>query len=137
LKTINPSKASKAPDSIVTGEVYTSMVIAGDEEPKVRVGRVYFAPGARTAWHSHSGGEYLHVLDGTALVQEKDGEVRVLYAGETIYTEPNVEHWHGAAPDSFMVHLAIWGAPAGEDDEAETEWGEQVSDEEAEMPDEE
>lgn len=48
---------------------------------------------------------------GTALVQERGGEVVTLRPGETIYTEPGVEQWHGASPQSFMVHLTLWKHP--------------------------
>ena len=48
-------------------------------------------------------------------------------AGDTVHTPPGEWHWHAAAPDRFMTHLAIWEAPA---DGPETEWGEFVSDEE-------
>lgn len=110
-------------------------MLAGEEAPQVRMARMYFAPGSRTAWHSHTGGEYLHILEGTALIQERDGDITTLKAGDTVFTKPNVEHWHGAPSDGFMVHLAIWGAPAVGDDEAETKWGPQVTDEAAEVSD--
>ena len=48
-------------------------------------------------------------------------------AGDTIYTPPGEWHWHGAAPDHFMSHLAMWEAPL---EGPESEWGDQVSDEE-------
>lgn len=125
MKRIEPS-TSKAPSTIASGEVYTTNLIAGDEAPQVRVGRVHYSPGARTAWHTHAGGEYLHIEEGVALLQERGGKVRTLYVGDTVFTEPNTEHWHGAAEDAFMVHLAIWGAPAA-DEESETIWGQHVS----------
>ena len=56
------------------------------------------------------------------------GEVQVLHAGQTIYSESGVEHWHGASPNSFMVHLAVWEAP--DDDQPETIWGDHVTDSE-------
>jgi quercetin dioxygenase-like cupin family protein len=62
-------------------------------------------------------------------VQERGGEVVVLMPGQTIYTPPGLEHWHGATSDSFMVHLAVWGAPTRADD-PETKWGERVTDQE-------
>ena len=34
-------------------------------------------------------------------------------AGDTVHTPPGEEHWHGALPDHFMSHLAMW-----EDDDA-------------------
>ncbi len=46
-------------------------------------------------------------------------------AGDTIHTPPGEWHWHGAAPDRFMTHLAIWEAPA---EGPESEWGDLVTD---------
>ena len=57
-----------------------------------------FGPGARTKWHSHSGGQIILVVDGVALYQEKGGPVVEMHAGETHYCPPGVVHWHGAAP---------------------------------------
>lgn len=63
---------------------------------------VHFEPGARSAWHKHAVGQYTHVVEGTAYVQERGGKLFILNPGDTIYTEPDVEHWQGASPDSFM-----------------------------------
>jgi hypothetical protein len=46
---------------------------------------------------------------------------------DVIYTPPGEEHWHGAAPDHFMIHLALWESP-GPDGAAETTWLEHVAD---------
>ena len=136
MKSIQPS-TSKIPEEITTGDVYTTILIAGDEAPQVRAARMHFAPGSRTAWHSHAGGEYLHIIEGTALMQERGGNIAVLPAGDTVFTESGVEHWHGASSDSFMVHLAVWGAPVDSGGGTETTWGSQVTDEEAEVSDKE
>jgi quercetin dioxygenase-like cupin family protein len=49
--------------------------------------------------------------------------------GDTIYTPPGEWHWHGAAPENFMEHLAMWeGDPAST--EPETTWGDHVTDDE-------
>jgi quercetin dioxygenase-like cupin family protein len=127
VKVIEP-KTSKGPAEWFKGDVYPTIVLTGEEPSKVRVGSVHFSPGARTAWHSHAVGQYLHVIEGTALVQERGDRVKVLKPGETIYSTPGVEHWHGATLDTFMVHLAIWEAPGK--DEIETTWGKHVTDEE-------
>lgn len=127
MKRINP-QTSKGTGDWFTGDVYPTIVLVGEEPSHVRMGSVHFAPGARTAWHSHAVGQYLHVIEGTALVQERGGDAVTLRPGETIYTAPGVEHWHGAGPDSFMVHLAIWEAPG--DAGRETTWGEHVTDDE-------
>lgn len=127
MKHITP-QTSKGPVEWFTGDVYPTIVLAGEAPSRVRIGRVHFTPGARTAWHRHAVGQYLHVVEGTALVQERGGDIQTLKPGDTIYTEPGVEHWHGASGDSFMVHLAIWEAPTA--NEPETIWGEHVTDEE-------
>jgi quercetin dioxygenase-like cupin family protein len=54
--------------------------------------------------------------------------------GGTVYTPPGEWHWHGAAPDHFMIHLAMWEAPAPESDQPETTWGEHVTDAEYHAP---
>ncbi len=89
---------------------------------------VHFTPGAHTAWHKHPAGQYLHIVEGTALVQERGGKVQKLTAGQTIYTAPGVEHWHGATPEDFMVHYSILEAP--DNGEPESIWGDHLTDEE-------
>ena len=114
-------------DDLFTGEVYIDTVVQSVEPSPIRVNAVHFTPGARTAWHSHALGQYLHVVQGVGLVQERGGEIRVLQPGDTVYTPPDVWHWHGAAADQLMTHLAVWQAPQTG---AESEWGEHVTDEE-------
>ena len=94
----------------------------------MRVNMVRFAPGARTAWHCHAVGQTLHVTEGVGLVQSSGGDVVVMRPGDTVYTPPGEWHWHGAAPDHFMCHLAMWEGPA-EGQGPESEWGEHVTDE--------
>ncbi len=98
---------------------------------RVRVNVVRFAPGARNGWHAHAVGQTLHVTEGVGRVQARGGEVLEIRAGDTIQTPPGEWHWHGAAPDHFMTHLAIWEAPA---DGPESEWGPQVTDAEYGAP---
>lgn len=117
----------KGTDDMFTGDVYIDTVVQSVEPSLVRVNSVHFTPGARTAWHSHALGQYLHVVEGVGIVQERDDEIHVLRPGATIYTAPGVWHWHGAAADHFMTHLAIWQAPEGG---TESEWGDHVTDEE-------
>jgi quercetin dioxygenase-like cupin family protein len=105
------------------------VITRGQEPSRIRVNTVRFAPGARTAWHRHAVGQTLHVTDGVGRVQARGGDVLDIRAGDTIYTPPGEWHWHGAAPDNFMIHLAMWEG-TGRDDVPETEWGEHVTDEE-------
>jgi quercetin dioxygenase-like cupin family protein len=107
------------------GDVWIDRVAGEEPLWRLRVSVVRFAPGARNAWHAHALGQTLHVTDGIGRVQARGRDVVQVRAGDTIYTPPGEWHWHGAAPDHFMTHLAIWEAPT---DGEETEWGDQVSD---------
>jgi quercetin dioxygenase-like cupin family protein len=120
---------TKGPEQWFTGDVYFDVIARGEEPSRVRVNTVRFAPGARTAWHSHAMGQTLHVTEGTGLVQSRGGELIVMKPGDTVYTPPGEWHWHGAAPENFMTHLAIWESP-GPDAGEEATWGEHVTDDE-------
>jgi 4-carboxymuconolactone decarboxylase len=87
-----------------------------------RLSHRWFEPGARTAWHRHPGGQLLFVEKGRARVQERGAALRELETGESHYTSPDVEHWHGATPDSEFTQVAL-----GRGDAAETVWLEKVS----------
>jgi quercetin dioxygenase-like cupin family protein len=118
---------SKAPAETFTGDAWLDVIVRGEEPSRVRASMVRFAPGARNAWHAHAVGQTVHVTDGIGRMQARGGSLVEVRAGDTVYTPPGEWHWHGAAPDHFMAHLAIWEAPSeGE----ETDWGEQVTDEE-------
>jgi quercetin dioxygenase-like cupin family protein len=88
-----------------------------------RVSRRWFEAGARTAWHRHPGGQLLFVESGRARVRERGGALVELDTGDSHYTAPNVEHWHGATPDTEFEQAAL-----GRGDAAETVWLEKVSD---------
>jgi len=119
---------STGPAETFTGDVYVD-AIAAPREAKQRmvVSRVRFAPGAHTAWHSHALGQTLHVTEGVALVGTRDGQVIRATPGQTIYTPPGEEHWHGATPEHFMEHLAM--LENADDPATTTDWLEHVSDE--------
>lgn len=125
----NSQPTAKGPEQWFTGDVYFDVIARGEEPSRVRVNTVRFAPCARTAWHTHAMGQTLHVTEGVGLVQARGGEVIVMKPGDTVYTPPGEWHWHGAAPENFMTHLAIWES-AGPDAGEETTWGEHVTDEE-------
>ena len=95
------------PPEWFAGDVELVQLAAPDAPSRVRVFRVAFAPGARTAWHTHPLGQVLHVLDGTAQVQGDGGPTEEVAAGGTVWFAPGERHWHGAPPDAAMVHLAI------------------------------
>ncbi|MCC9173854.1 MULTISPECIES: cupin domain-containing protein [unclassified Arthrobacter] len=121
--------STKGPAHMFTGDVWFEVIAAPQPAPsRMRVNAVHFAPGARTAWHVHAVGQTLHVTEGYGLIQSRGGDVLTMRPGDTVYTPPGEWHWHGAAPDNLMTHLAMWEAPP--DDGAESDWGELVTDEE-------
>ena len=120
---------TKNPPEQFTGDVWLDR-IAFPREPGQRlvVAKVRFAPGARTAWHSHAHGQTLHITQGTAWVQSRGGQKVEAHAGQTLYCPPNEHHWHGASADSFMEHLAM--LDNADDPATTTTWLEHVTDEE-------
>jgi len=118
---------AKGPADRFIGDVWLDVVALGEAPSRIRVSIVRFAPGARNAWHAHAVGQTLHVTEGIGRIQSRGAEAVEIHAGDTIHTPPGEWHWHGAAPDHFMTHLAMWEAP---DEGAESEWGDLISDEE-------
>lgn len=117
---------TKAPAETFTGDAWLDVIVRGEEPSRVRVSMVRFAPGARNAWHAHALGQTVHITEGIGRMGTRGDPPIEVRSGDTIHTPPGEWHWHGAAPEHFMTHLAIWEAPAeGE----ETTWAEQVTDE--------
>jgi quercetin dioxygenase-like cupin family protein len=113
----------KGPTEMFTGDVWYDVIARGEEPSRLRVNTVRFAPCSRTAWHRHALGQTLHVTEGVGLVRARGGRLITMRPGDTVHTPPGEWHWHGAAPEHFMSHLAMW---EGDD----TEWGDHVTDEE-------
>ena len=115
----------KASADNVIGDAWYDALILGEEPSRIRVSVVRFAPGARNAWHSHAVGQTVHVAEGVGLIQSRGEKAVEIRPGETIHTPPGEWHWHWAAPEHFMTHLAMWEASA---DGNEADWGGKVSD---------
>ena len=105
-----------------TGRVWADPVLgAGDG---IMVANVFFEPGSRTHWHTHEVAQVLHVIAGEGRVQSRDGTGWTLEAGDTVHIPAGEEHWHGGAPSSFLLHMAVsigatdWLDPVGDDDYA-------------------
>lgn len=108
-----------------TGDVYVDVITSPTAPSRIGAFNVHFAPGARTAWHTHPVGQTIYILEGVGRCQRKDGPVEELRPGDRVYFDPGEEHWHGAAPDRFMAHLAM----AEVDDSGSTvTWGAHVTD---------
>ena len=115
----------RGPADYFTGTVWQDPIIEAPAPARIRGARVSFEPGARTAWHTHPLGQTLHVISGAGRVQTWGGPVQEIRAGDTVWIPPNEKHWHGAAPTTGMVHIALQEALDGK----HVEWMEHVSDE--------
>lgn len=132
MEFIKQQPSSKAPAHWFTGDVWWDVIVAGQEPSRMRANLVRFSPGARTNWHSHVLGQTLHVTSGIALIGTRDGTILEAHPGETVTCPPHEEHWHGATPDRFMEHIAMWEGQG--DGTTETTWAEPVTDQQYSGP---
>ena len=120
-------QTGKGPSDWFTGDVYIDAVAAAPPPGRVQANLVHFMPGARTAWHTHPLGQTIFVTEGVGFCQRRGGPIELIRPGDRVFFEPNEDHWHGAAPDRLMVHLAINEV---DDEHPAVHWGEHVTDEE-------
>ena len=125
--TKNSIETATGPTDWFTGTVYLDMVATPKGPSRLQAASVHFTPGARTAWHTHPHGQTLYVTEGVGLAQCRGGRIEVIQAGDRVFFEPGEDHWHGAAPNRFMTHLAMQEV---DDDGNAVTWGEHVTDEE-------
>jgi quercetin dioxygenase-like cupin family protein len=114
-----------APADKFVGHVLQDQVFVPEGPSRMRATRVTFTPGGRTNWHTHAVGQVLYVLSGVGRYQLEGGPVHEILPGDTVVIPPKSRHWHGAAPDQMMCHLAL---SESDDQGAATEWLEAVSD---------
>ncbi len=95
------------PKEWFTGSVYIDPIAEPTDGHGLSASSVHFTPGARTAWHTHPKGQTIFVVEGVGLAQRRGGSIEVIRPGDRVFFEPGEEHWHGAAPDRFMVHIAM------------------------------
>jgi 4-carboxymuconolactone decarboxylase len=107
-----------------SGQAQVEMLFTPTGPDRTSAGSVSFAPGARTAWHTHPLGQTLMVTAGVGRVQRWDGPIEVIRPGDVVRIPPGIKHWHGAAPDSAMTHIAVQEALDGKT----VDWMELVSD---------
>jgi quercetin dioxygenase-like cupin family protein len=105
------------------GAVQLDRLMKAPDPARVEVVHVTFAPGARTAWHTHPLGQTLYITSGKGRVQQWGGPVVEVVAGDVIWFPPGEKHWHGATSIDAMTHLAVQEVLDGK----AADWLEQVS----------
>ena len=127
--TRNSVETMPGPSHWFTGDVYIDAVAAAPEPSRLQASSVHFTPGTRTAWHTHPLGQTIFVTEGVGRCQRRGGPAEVIRPGDRVYFGPGEDHWHGAAPDRFMTHIAMQDA---HEPCSRVSWGEHVSDAEYE-----
>ena len=96
-----------------TGSVFIDSVAKPSGRSRLQASSVHFAPGARTAWHTHPNGQTIYVLEGIGLCQSRGGPVETIRPGDSVFFEPGEEHWHGAHPATWGEHVSDGEYAAG------------------------
>jgi quercetin dioxygenase-like cupin family protein len=107
-----------------TGDAGVRPLLAPNDATRASVGLVDFAPGARTAWHTHPAGQLLIVTAGMGWIQQDGGKRRVIESGDVVWIPAGVRHWHGATDTTSMSHVALTYMLDGRN----VDWLEPVSD---------
>jgi quercetin dioxygenase-like cupin family protein len=108
-----------------TGAVYIDTVATPSDPARLAAASVHFTPGARTAWHTHPLGQTIYVIEGVGRCQRRGGPIEEIRPGDRVFFEPGEDHWHGAAPNRFMAHIAMQEV---DDTGSAVTWGEHVTD---------
>ena len=117
-------QSRQAPAEHFTGSVRVDPLFQATAPARASGFLVTFEPGARTAWHTHTLGQILIVTAGTGRVQRWGDPVEEIHQGDVVWIPPGQKHWHGAAPNSSMAHIAITEQLDGKT----VDWMEKVSD---------
>ncbi len=119
------SRPSNTPNpDYFTGTVRMDPLISTPAPARLNAIAVTFEPGARTNWHTHPLGQTLIVTAGAGLAQKEGEPVQRITPGDVIWFDPGEKHWHGAAPDTAMTHIALQEQVDG----SAADWLEPVSD---------
>ena len=110
---------SPADPHTFAGAAKTQRLAHVEEGLPTAVYRVEFGDGGRTNWHTHSGPQWLLVIDGRIRVQAWGESPQDVECGGAVMIPPGEKHWHGAAPGSHGTHFAV-------NVDATTDWGERV-----------
>ena len=124
--TRNSIDTSKGSSEWFTGDVFVDPIAAPIGDSRISASNVHFTPGARTAWHTHPNGQTIFVTEGVGLTQRRGGPIEVIRPGDRVFFEPGEDHWHGAAPNRFMTHIAMLDV---DDKGTNATWGRHVTDE--------
>jgi quercetin dioxygenase-like cupin family protein len=108
-------------DATFTGAVWSDSRLRVEDEGVI-INDVFFQPSVRTNWHRHERGQILFVTHGVGLVQVRGEPAKWIGPSDVVYFHMDEEHWHGAGPDTYLLHTAIslgkseWYGPVSPDE---------------------
>lgn len=124
ISRVGTAPSAKGPADWFTGTVRVDPLFAAEDPGRATGASVTFEPGARTAWHTHPAGQTLIVTGGVGRVQREGGPIEEIRPGDVVWLLAGEKHWHGAAPDVAMTHIAIQEVVDG----SAVTWKEHVTD---------
>lgn len=122
---VNDQRVFTGPEDWFTGEVKVELIFPDNDKAHFSGAKVTFQPGARTNWHLHPAGQHMIVTSGVGLTGTRDGKTVKINVGDAIWCPPDIDHWHGATPETAMTHIVITGSKDGKN----VVWKEKVTDE--------
>lgn len=125
IKRAGGQPSVKGPSEYFTGVVRIDPLFEREDPARVTGGAVTFEPCARSAWHTHPLGQTLIVTAGCGRVQRWGGPIEEIRPGDVVLIAAEEKHWHGAAPETAMTHIAVQEKLNGKN----VDWLEKVSDE--------
>ena len=130
IQAIEDRECKAGPSTWFTGSVWIDPIVSAPAigpEARLQAALVTFAPGARTAWHTHPRGQTLYVVSGIGWAQKEDEPARTIQAGDVVVIPAGENHWHGAEATHPLVHLAM---QENDHDGNSVVWGREVSEQE-------
>ncbi|HTR74999.1 MAG TPA: cupin domain-containing protein [Solirubrobacterales bacterium] len=121
----NSLETVRGPADWFSGDVFLDWVASPEPPARAAAAIVHFTPASRSTWHTHPLGQTIFVTEGVGLCQREGGPIEEIKPGDRVRFEPGENHWHGAAPDRFMTHIAI---QEGDSSGSFVSWGRHVTD---------
>ena len=125
IKRVGSQASMKGPADWFTGTVRIDPLFQATAPARAGGASVTFEPGARTAWHTHPLGQTLIITSGCGWAQREGGPIEEVRPGDVVWCPPGLKHWHGAAPNTAMTHIAIQESLDGK----AVDWMEKVTEE--------
>ena len=124
--TRSSADTQKGPADWFTGDVYIDAVAAPEATSTFAAANVHLAPAPGPRGTPTPTARPSSSPRALASAQREDGPIETIRPGDRVFFGPGEKHWHGAAPNRFMVHIAM---QQNDETGSPVTWGEHVTDE--------